>query len=140
MALMLTTFPGAEIRLFAILPTMDTDAKPKRRFLRFSTRTLLLMILIAAVISSAIAWRLKAPDFEVIGNLGRSDVAAICKTIAAAPTVPVKTILVIQVISLDKVEVETGFIGGPLSGGGNMITFEKSNGVWRIISVRYWVS
>ena len=112
------------------------NLKGHRRWFRFSLRTLFVMLTVAAVLSLALAWYVQQPSFEVIGDLSRSDLAAICEVIAKTAQMKEKPILLIRVIHPDEVTVFTG----EYDGSGKVGTLKKQSGVWTIISVGSWMA
>lgn len=114
---------------------METTEPHSRRF-RFGLRAMFVALTVAALI----AWHLQKSPLYVIGNLPPADIAAIRHAVETTNQLHEKRLLSIRVISPTEVEVETGEIRGPLDGGGQTATLTKTNGVWKITGVGYWVS
>ena len=70
-------------------------------------------------------------------KLPPDDVAQIATLVAGKTS---DSILSIRSTEEGAVQVRTGFIHGPLFGGGNFYEFEKRDGKWHLVSEGSWVS
>jgi hypothetical protein len=101
---------------------------------RFSLRTLLVVVTVAGIA----AWYLRPGPIQIIGDISRSDVAAICKYVDS--TGPHEPIQAIKLLSPDQVEVRfRDEMHGHLEGGGDTVTLEKMNGAWFVTGGSSWV-
>jgi hypothetical protein len=71
------------------------------------------------------------------GELRPDDLAQISALVAAETSEP---ILSIRLTGKGTAEVETGFINGPLNGGGNSFELEKHGDKWQLLNHSMWVS
>lgn len=61
--------------------------------------------------------------------LSEADVSSISAIVKELPHIDHR-VLEIRVMSKDKVEVRTGYLKGPLEGGGDIIVLRRENGIW----------
>jgi len=71
------------------------------------------------------------------GELLPQDLAEISALVAAETSEP---ILSIRMIAKDSAEVETGFVYGPLNGGGDSFKLKKRDSKWELSKHNMWVS
>jgi hypothetical protein len=80
------------------------------------------------------------PDsISVEGDLAREEVAAIQRLVRGTRGID-RTILSIEMIDENEAEITTGFVRGPLNGGGNVLRAKRRDRNWRITSISWWVS
>ena len=84
-----------------------------------------------------VAFKLK---FLKESKLTEADVDAIIAAVEATDLMVDKHILSIKVSDLSNVEVRTGFVKGPLYGGGNILTLRKDKEQWKVVKKSGWVS
>jgi hypothetical protein len=85
-----------------------------------------------------LVWYFDKPQFEVFGDLSRSDISAICKVIEKSSDVSDKRILSMNLVCPDEVRVTTGEMRRPWEGGGEAVTLQKTGGAWQVIEVLTW--
>lgn len=116
---------------------MSQGTASMRRWFRWSLRTMFVLVALAAV---AMWFYQQVPRVPVHGDLAWSDVRAVCKVANAFAETKDEPVLSIEVIRPDEVEVTTGEVRGPLSGGGHILTLKKSKGKWTVQEVAMWIS
>ncbi len=79
-------------------------------------------------------------NFMKNSKLAEKDLDLIIAAIESTDAMADKRILEIKIINKSEVEVHTGFIKGPLHGGGMAYTLEKKIGKWIIVSKSSWMS
>jgi hypothetical protein len=99
-----------------------------------------LFVIIAAFISWMLVRTFKSPEIMVLREISAADVAAIRDVLTSRPEVVNKTVVLLEVLQPNKVEVTMaeGEVNGHGSETGQLISLEKRNGKWIIVAIGEW--
>lgn len=132
---------------FALLLALSTNATeamtaPRRRWFQFSLRTLFVAVTLAAVVIAGTTWYLDRPDFDVMGNVSRSDIAEIRELVRRSPELQGQTIVWLYSEPGGTAQVGSrgvAHVGQHQYGYRATTTLKKMSGAWSLVEIDEWI-